>query len=75
MYNGSTVTFNSKNLDTYNGRKEYLVFQHKESGTSTLGTVFYNGSEWVMGSYRYKNFSEIKAVVRHVYTGSTLEDQ
>ena len=72
MLNGSKVTFSSKNTDLYNGRKEYLVLHNWPDRSETIGIAFYTGSCWQLGHYRFTSLSELKAVIRHKYTGSKL---
>jgi len=74
MQNGSKVVFSSKNLETCNGRKQYLVLHHWPDRVETIGVAFFTGSGWKLLHYRYSSLKELKAVIRHKYTGSPLPD-
>jgi len=73
-HNGSTVSFNSKNLGNCNGRKEYLVNHHWSDRSETIGVAFYTGAVWQLLHYRFTTLNELKRVIRHKYTGSPLPD-
>jgi len=74
MVNGTRVSFLSHNQGTYNGRKEYLVNHHYKGGSNCIGVAFYTGECWQLLHYRYNSLSELKAVIRHKYTGASLLD-
>lgn len=70
------VSFSSKNLDSHNGSKEYLVRHHKEKGPVECLGVAYKSKfgQWCFGDCQYTKFKELKAVVRHKYLGTPLKD-
>jgi hypothetical protein len=71
----NTVRFSSYNQECENGAKTYLVWlQDGHESIQCLGSVYKSrDGAWRLNDYRYQSLAELKAVIRHRYTGSSLE--